>query len=89
MNCCRPVLFAEAVNPLFQQFVVEREALLFSVEHAGLSFFNATPKARRQSEPVVKLVQMIGRNVKLFSFVCTFLKLWFMKTRNRHYCTLQ
>lgn len=84
-----PGLFAEALKPLFAQFVVERENVLFGVENAGLSFFNASPKVRRLSEPVIKLVQMIGKNVQLFGFVCTFLKLAFMTSHNRHYCTLQ
>ena len=69
--------------------MAEKERALFSQEHAGLSFFLPTPKVRRQGAIVAKLVDMIGRNVKLYDMVVSFLRTLFLRKRNIHYCTLR
>lgn len=38
---------------------------------------------------VLKLTQMIGKNVKLYDMVLQFLRTLFLRTRNVHYCTLR
>lgn len=82
-------LFGDEVSPLFSQYIMEKETALFSHENAGLTFFLPTPKARRQGEVVTKLVHMVGKNVKLYDMVLRFLRTLFLRTRNRHYCTLR
>ena len=70
-------------------FFQEKERALFSHEHSGLSFFLPSPKMRRQGPIVTKLVYMVGRNVKLYEMVVTFLRTLFLRKRNIHYCTLR
>uniref|UniRef100_A0A8C6TFU6 Negative elongation factor complex member B n=1 Tax=Neogobius melanostomus TaxID=47308 RepID=A0A8C6TFU6_9GOBI len=63
---------------------------LFSSDLSILhNFFSPSPKTRRQGEVVLKLTQMIGKNVKLYDMVLQFLRTLFLRTRNVHYCTLR
>ncbi|XP_059909999.1 negative elongation factor B [Gadus macrocephalus] len=83
-------LFGDEVSPLLKQYIVEKEGALFSTELSVLhNFFSPSPKARRQGEVVLKLTQMIGKNVKLYDMVLQFLRTLFLRTRNVHYCTLR
>uniref|UniRef100_A0A4W4H210 Negative elongation factor complex member B n=1 Tax=Electrophorus electricus TaxID=8005 RepID=A0A4W4H210_ELEEL len=87
-------LFGDEVSPLLKQYIVEKEAALFSSDLSILhNFFSASPKTRRQGEVsgtvVQKLTQMIGKNVKLYDMVLQFLRTLFLRTRNVHYCTLR
>uniref|UniRef100_A0A8C7N6T4 Negative elongation factor complex member B n=1 Tax=Oncorhynchus kisutch TaxID=8019 RepID=A0A8C7N6T4_ONCKI len=83
-------LFGDEVSPLLKQYIVEKEAALFSSDLSILhNFFSPSPKARRQGEVVLKLTQMIGKNVKLYDMVLQFLRTLFLRTRNVHYCTLR
>ncbi|XP_014826483.1 PREDICTED: negative elongation factor B [Poecilia mexicana] len=83
-------LFGDEVSPLLKQYIVEKEAALFSSDLSILhNFFSPTPKTRRQGEVVLKLTQMIGKNVKLYDMVLQFLRTLFLRTRNVHYCTLR
>lgn len=43
----------------------------------------------RLLQVVLKLTQMIGKNVKLYDMVLQFLRTLFLRTRNVHYCTLR
>nr|XP_029493355.1 negative elongation factor B-like isoform X4 [Oncorhynchus nerka] len=83
-------LFGDEVSPLLKQYIVAKEAALFSSDLSILhNFFSPSPKARRQGEVVLKLTQMIGKNVKLYDMVLQFLRTLFLRTRNVHYCTLR
>uniref|UniRef100_A0A4W6G3A7 Negative elongation factor complex member B n=1 Tax=Lates calcarifer TaxID=8187 RepID=A0A4W6G3A7_LATCA len=83
-------LFGDEVSPLLKQYIVEKEAALFSSDLSILhNFFSPSPKTRRQGEVVLKLTQMIGKNVKLYDMVLQFLRTLFLRTRNVHYCTLR
>ncbi|CAB1319577.1 unnamed protein product [Coregonus sp. 'balchen'] len=83
-------LFGDEVSPLLKQYIVAKEAALFSNDLSILhNFFSPSPKSRRQGEVVLKLTQMIGRNVKLYDMVLQFLRTLFLRTRNVHYCTLR
>uniref|UniRef100_A0A672KV45 Negative elongation factor B-like n=1 Tax=Sinocyclocheilus grahami TaxID=75366 RepID=A0A672KV45_SINGR len=83
-------LFGDEVSPLLKQYIVEKEAALFSSDLSVLhNFFSPSPKTRRQGEVVLKLTQMIGKNVKLYDMVLQFLRTLFLRTRNVHYCTLR
>nr|KAG5712462.1 hypothetical protein BaRGS_011436 [Batillaria attramentaria] len=48
------------------KYITEKDVALFNHESAGLTFFLPTPKVRRQSEVVTKLVHMVGKSVKLY-----------------------
>ncbi|KAK7933269.1 hypothetical protein WMY93_004165 [Mugilogobius chulae] len=83
-------LFGDEVSPLLKQYIVEKESALFSSDLSILhNFFSPSPKMRRQGEVVLKLTQMIGKNVKLYDMVLQFLRTLFLRTRNVHYCTLR
>ncbi|XP_061674493.1 negative elongation factor B isoform X3 [Syngnathoides biaculeatus] len=83
-------LFGDEVSPLLKQYIVEKDAALFSSDLSILhNFFSPSPKMRRQGEVVLNLTQMIGKNVKLYDMVLQFLRTLFLRTRNVHYCTLR
>ena len=82
-------LFGDEVSPLLSQYIECKEKSLFSVEHSELSFFLKSPKVRRQNEIIQKLVNMVGKNVKLYDMVLQFLRELFLRTRESHYCTLR
>ena len=82
-------LFGDEVSPLLQQYITEKETSLFSHENNSMTFFLPSPRTRRQGEVVQKLVNMIGKNVKLYDMVLQFLRTLFLRTRNVHYCTLR
>ncbi|XP_064649137.1 negative elongation factor B-like [Lineus longissimus] len=82
-------LFGEEVSPLLSQYITEKEDLLLNHVFAAQSFFTISPKARRQSEVVQKLVVMVGKNLKLYEMLLNFLRTLFLRTRNAHYCTLR
>uniref|UniRef100_A0A4W4GV73 Negative elongation factor complex member B n=1 Tax=Electrophorus electricus TaxID=8005 RepID=A0A4W4GV73_ELEEL len=88
-------LFGDEVSPLLKQYIVEKEAALFSSDLSILhNFFSASPKTRRTENEIldlelIKLTQMIGKNVKLYDMVLQFLRTLFLRTRNVHYCTLR
>uniref|UniRef100_A0A3P8WLU2 Negative elongation factor complex member B n=1 Tax=Cynoglossus semilaevis TaxID=244447 RepID=A0A3P8WLU2_CYNSE len=83
-------LFGDEVSPLLKQYIVEKEAALFTSDLSILhNFFSPSPKTRRQGQVVLKLTQMIGKSVKLYDMVLQFLRTLFLRTRNVHYCTLR
>ncbi|XP_002735387.1 negative elongation factor B-like [Saccoglossus kowalevskii] len=82
-------LFGDEVSPLLSEYIKLKEKQLFGVE-AGVQYFYASPpKLRRQGSVVVKLTEMVGKNIKLYDMVLQFLRTLFLRTRNIHYCTLR
>uniref|UniRef100_A0A3Q1GIH7 Negative elongation factor complex member B n=1 Tax=Acanthochromis polyacanthus TaxID=80966 RepID=A0A3Q1GIH7_9TELE len=81
-------LFGDEVSPLLKQYIVEKEAALFSSDLSILhNFFSPSPKTRRQGEWVLFIIA--AKNVKLYDMVLQFLRTLFLRTRNVHYCTLR
>lgn len=84
--------FGEAVSPLLDQYISEKESVLFSTHVSGrkpVSFISLLPKARRQSAIVQELVQMIGTSLPLYNTLLQFLRTLFLRTQISHYCTLR
>ncbi|KAG9508898.1 Negative elongation factor B, partial [Fragariocoptes setiger] len=82
-------LFGDEVSPLLQQYIQDKEHLIFNHMDTSVSFFSQTPKQRRQSPIIRKLVDMVGDNVMLYDTIVQFLRTLFLKTKNIHYCTLR
>lgn len=82
-------LFGDEVSPLLQQYIQDKEHLIFNHSETSSIFFSQTPKQRRQSILVQKLVEMVGDNVLLYDTIVQFLRTLFLKTKNVHYCTLR
>ena len=89
-------LFGEAVSPLLDQYVAEKESVLCSTlggkgDDGGkpLSFLSHTPKVRRQSSIVHKLVEMVGNSQALYATLLQFLRTLYLRTHTSHYCTLR
>jgi len=84
--------FGEAVSPLLDQYIAEKESTLFGT-HGGsrkpVSFLSLLPKARRQSTIVQELVQMISTSLPLYKTLLQFLRTLFLRTQISHYCTLR
>lgn len=87
-----PGVFGEAVSPLLDQYIAEKETLLFNIADVttdSLSFFNQPVKVRRQSPVLRQLVDMLGTSVPLYNTLTQFLRTLFLRTRVGHYCTLR
>lgn len=85
-------LFGEAVSPLLDQYVAEKESILsFSSCSEGklVSFLASPPKSRRKSEIIQELVRMIGTSHTLYTTLLQFLRTLFLRTQISHYCTLR
>lgn len=83
-------LFGDEVLPLLTRYIKDKEALLISDEISiNNHFFTSTPKIRRQSHIVKELIDMIGKNIRLYDMVLQFLRTLFLKTHNVHYCSLR
>lgn len=62
-------LFGDEVSPLLKQYIVEKEAALFSSDLSILhNFFSPSPKTRRQGE--VSPARQIRYRDKVFTEVC-------------------
>lgn len=91
-------LFGEAVSPLLDQYVAEKEAVLSfaSVRKVGAkiegkltSFLSLLPKTRRQSAIVQDLVGVVGTSQTLYATLLQFLRTLYLRTQISHYCTLR
>ena len=85
-----PGVFGEAVSPLLDQYIAEKESHLFNIsENSKESFFMQTVKTRRQSPILRQLVEMLGSSLPLYNTLTQFLRTLFLRTRVGHYCTLR
>ncbi len=92
-------LFGEAVSPLLDQYVAEKESILcFTLGGGGgggggevipPSFLSFLPKTRRRAPVIKELVEMIGTSQALYSTLLQFLRTLFLRTQIPHYCTLR
>ncbi|XP_076344697.1 negative elongation factor B isoform X1 [Tachypleus tridentatus] len=82
-------LFGDKVSPLLSQYIKEKEELLFNHSDPNTTFFQPSPKQRRQGEVIQKLLNMIGHHVQLYDMVLQFLRTLFLRSKNVHYCTLR
>jgi len=89
-------LFGEAVSPLLDQYVLEKDSVLCSTlggkgDSGGkpVSFLSQTPKVRRQSPILHKLVEMVGNSQDLYATLLQFLRTLYLRTNTSHYCTLR
>lgn len=91
-------LFGEAVSPLLDQYVAEKESILnFMSGKDGVgasegkftSFFSLLPKTRRQSKIVLELLEMVGTSQTLYSTLLQFMRTLYLRTQISHYCTLR
>ncbi len=84
--------FGEAVSPLLDQYIAEKESVIFSTHDADkkpVSFLSLPPKTRRQSPIVQELVHMVGPCLPLYTTLLQFLRTLFLRTHISHYCTLR
>ena len=85
-------LFGEAVSPLLDQYIAEKESMIFSThseEKKSVSFLSLLPKVRRQNSIVQELVHMVGSSQPLYNTLLQFLRTLFLRTHVSHYCTLR
>lgn len=82
-------LFGDEVLPMLNQYIKDKDEIIFSTDGPPNSFFSSSPKQRRQSAVIKQLTNMIGKNVRLYDMVLQFLRTLFMKTKNVHYCSLR
>ena len=87
-------LFGEAVSPLLDKYIADKESLLFTTHETGkkpVSFLSLLPKTRRQNRTVQELVDRIhtANSESLYTTLLQFLKTLFTRTKISHYCTLR
>ena len=87
--------FGEAVSPLLDQYIAEKESILFSTHDTTVrkttatSFLSLTPKVRRQSRVMQDLVHMVLSSGDLYGTLLQFLRTLYLRTQVSHYCTLR
>lgn len=85
--------FGEAVSPLLDQYIAEKESILFSAhdssEKKTTCFLSLTPKVRRQSQVMQDLVHMVHSSQELYNTLLQFLRTLYLRTQVSHYCTLR
>lgn len=84
--------FGEAVSPLLDKYMTEKENVMFAVygsDKKPANFFSVSPKTRRQSIVVQELVDMIGSSQALYNTLVQFLRTLYLRTHISHYCTLR
>ncbi|KAI6186867.1 hypothetical protein M3Y98_00179900 [Aphelenchoides besseyi] len=95
-------LFVEAVEPLLDSYIEEKDKILTSI-HSPTHFFNCdSTKTRRQCKQVkgkhpsviivnlvVELISMIGLHEKLYRRLADLIRERFVNTGNVHYCSLR
>lgn len=85
--------FGEAVSPLLDQYIAEKESILFSTHDSSekkvTSFLSIAPKVRRQSRVMQDLVHMVRSSQELYSTLLQFLRTLYLRTQVSHYCTLR
>lgn len=82
-------MFGDEVSPLLAEYIQEKESMLLKYDEVKASFFNQSPRQRRQNETIQTLVKMIGKNVLLYDTILSFLRTLFLRTKNVHYCTMR
>ena len=86
--------FGEAVSPLLDQYIAEKESIPFSAQDTAEkkvfnSFLSVPPKIRRQSPIIQELVHMVSSSQELYNTLLQFLRTLFLRTLVSHYCTLR
>ena len=86
--------FGEAVSPLLDLYIAEKESILFSTHDSSdkkplTSFLSIPPKTRRQSQVMRDLVHMVRSSQELYNTLLQFLRTLFLRTQVCHYCTLR
>lgn len=90
-------LFGEAVSPLLDQYVAEKENIICFISKGGenaetkpfTSYLSLLPKTRRQSPIIQELVAMMGTSQSLYNTLLQFLRTLYLRTHISHYCTLR
>ena len=83
-------LFGDAVGPVLNRYILEKQNLLYSTENTKLqNFFSLPPRERRQKPIVKQLVEMIGCSIDLYNLVLQFLRTLFLRTKEENYCSLR
>ena len=87
-------LFGEAVSPLLDKYVAEKESILCcplkgEAEGKPVSFLSLLPKARRHTPIVQELVDMVSTSQALYTTLLQFLRTLFLRTQISHYCSLR
>ena len=83
-------LFALEINPLIDKYIRNTEEVMFSLNFDKQHhFFSKTPRKRRQNEVLQKIVQLIGRSVKLYNTTLQILRTLYFRNAIEHYCTLR
>ncbi|EDV27449.1 uncharacterized protein TRIADDRAFT_13686, partial [Trichoplax adhaerens] len=83
-------LFALEINPLIDTYLRSTEDFMFSLNFDKQQhFFNKAPRKRRQNEVLQKIVELIGRSVKLYNTTLQILRTLYFRNAIEHYCTLR
>uniref|UniRef100_A0A915DIE9 Negative elongation factor B n=1 Tax=Ditylenchus dipsaci TaxID=166011 RepID=A0A915DIE9_9BILA len=84
-------LFLEAVNPVIQSYLDEKQTILLSVDRSVTNFFTCdTTKSRRQWQQIQGgVVTMIGEQEVLYKRLMDVIRAGYLSTGCVHYCSLR
>ncbi|CAD5230920.1 unnamed protein product [Bursaphelenchus xylophilus] len=83
-------LFHQAIEPIIDEYVDEKEKILTLTGRSQTNFFTSdTTKIRRQWKQVKDLIQMSGRNPSLYKGITDLVQLRYLETGSCHYASLR
>ncbi|KAJ6217679.1 hypothetical protein RDWZM_008836 [Blomia tropicalis] len=82
-------LFADEVTPLLNKYIKDKAEIFAKIKDPQKTFFMLSPKVRRKNDVLIKLAEMVGKNVLLYDKILQFIRTIFLLTSNPHYCTLR
>ncbi|KAI1720565.1 cofactor of BRCA1 (COBRA1) domain-containing protein [Ditylenchus destructor] len=83
-------LFMEAINPVIDDYLEEKQKILLSVEKKPPSFFTCdTTKSRRQWKQIQQLISMVGERESLYTRITEVIRERYVKTGDALYCSLR
>ncbi|KAH7722430.1 negative elongation factor B [Aphelenchoides avenae] len=83
-------LFLEALNPILDSYVKEKERVLLTTDRSPTNFFTCeTTKSRRQWAHIKDLMAMVGDRESLYNRLVEMIRSRFLESGNPHYCSLR
>ncbi|CAD5226123.1 unnamed protein product [Bursaphelenchus okinawaensis] len=83
-------LFQQAIEPIIDEYIDEKEKILTSIVRSQNNFFTSdTTKTRRQWKQVKDLIQMVGKNPELYKGLVDLVEKRFLETGSCHYAALR
>lgn len=83
------VILIFKVRPVIDEYLTEKRKYFIDLESCVPTYYMESSKLRRQNKQILKLTQMVGRNVTLYDRFLQFLREIYLDTKSSHLCSLR